>query len=137
MAKADRRQKSTDQTLDIRPEGIEDAILLLRGQKVLLDRDLARLYGVATGNLNKAVQRNLTRFPGDFMFQLTIEEAESSRFHFGSLNRGHNFKYLPYAFTEQGVAMLPSVLRSHHPGLHPRHHRAPKKSLRPIPSPRA
>lgn len=79
----------------------------------MLDRDLAALYGVETGNLNKAVRRNLDRFPADFMFQLTSEEAESLRFHFGSLKRGQHFKYLPYAFTEQGVAMLSSVLRSH------------------------
>src|SRR5258706_8945823 len=92
---------------------IEDAILLIRGQKVMLDRDLAPLYGVTTGNLNKAVKRNLARFPEDFMFQLSAEEAESLRFHFGSLKRGQHYKYLPYAFTEQGVAMLSGVLRSH------------------------
>jgi len=68
------------------PENIENAILLIRGQRVMLDRDSAALYGVATGNLSKAVQRNLERFPADFMFQLTVGEAESLRFHFGSLN---------------------------------------------------
>jgi hypothetical protein len=78
----------------------------------MLDRDLALLYGVTTGNLNKAVKRNLDRFPDDFMFQLTADEADSLRFHFGSLKRGQNYKYLPYAFTEQGVAMLSRVLRS-------------------------
>jgi ORF6N domain len=91
---------------------IENAILLIRGQKVLLDRDLAALYGVETKNLNKAVRRNLDRFPADFMFQLTKKEAESLRFQFGTLKRGQHFKYLPNAFTEQGVAMLSSVLRS-------------------------
>src|SRR4029077_5700697 len=70
-------------------ERIENAILLIRGQKVLLDRDLASLYGVTTGNLNRAVQRNLDRFPGDFMFQLTEEEAKNLRFHFGISSSGH------------------------------------------------
>ena len=93
-------------------ERIENSILLLRGHKVMLDRDLAALYDVTTGNLNKAVRRNLDRFPQDFMFQLNSEEAESLRFQFGSLNRGQHFKYLPYAFTEQGVAMLSGVLNS-------------------------
>jgi len=91
---------------------IEQVILLLRGQKVILDRDLAALYGVATKNLNKAVTRNQDRFPSDFMFQLTADEASALRFQSGTLKRGQHFKYLPYAFTEQGVAMLSSVLRS-------------------------
>lgn len=78
----------------------------------MLDRDLAKLYGVTTGNLNKALKRNLERFPEDFMFQLTKEEENSLRFQFGSLKRGQHSKYLPYVFTEQGVAMLSSVLRS-------------------------
>lgn len=94
------------------PAPIESLIHIIRGQKVLLDRDLAALYGVTTGNLNKAVQRNIERFPSDFMFQLTAEEAERSRFQIGSLKRGQNIKYLPRAFTEQGVAMLSSVLKS-------------------------
>ena len=93
-------------------EQIEQAILLLRGQKVMLDRDLAALYGVETKNLNKAVRRNLDRFPADFMFQLTVDEADALRFQFGTLKRGQHFKYLPCAFTEQGVAMLSSVLNS-------------------------
>ncbi len=87
----------------------------VRGHKVMLDRDLAALYGVATGNLNKAVRRNLDRFPADFMFQLTSTETQEclgSRFQNGILKRGQNVKYRPYAFTEQGVAMLSSVLRS-------------------------
>ena len=87
-------------------------IFLVRGQKVMLDRDLARLYGVTTGNLNKAVKRNVERFPEDFMFQLSKDEANPLRFQFGSLKRGQHAKYLSYAFTEQGVAMLSSVLKS-------------------------
>ena len=100
------------QTAVIPVEQIQQTILLIRGQKVMLDRDLAALYGVETGNLNKAVKRNSDRFPADFMFQLTAEEARSLRFQFGSLKRGEHFKYLPCAFTQEGVAMLSSVLRS-------------------------
>ena len=91
---------------------VEQVILLLRGKRVILDSDLAALYGVATKNLNKAVTRNRDRFPADFMFQLTADEAVGSRFQSGTLKRGQNVKYLPFAFTEQGVAMLSSVLRS-------------------------
>jgi hypothetical protein len=88
------------------------AIVVLRRQKVMLDFDLARLYGVTTGNLNKAVNRNRGRFPSDFMFQLTAEEAERLIFQFGiSKGRGGR-RHRPYAFTEQGVAMLSSVLNS-------------------------
>jgi phage regulator Rha-like protein len=95
-------------------ERIEKLILLIRGHKVMLDNDLAELYGVETKNLNRAVKRNLARFPGDFMFQLTADEHESLRFQSGTLKtgRGQHRKYLPYAFTEQGVAMLSSVLNS-------------------------
>ena len=100
------------QTAVIPVEQIQQTILLIRGQKVMLDRDLAALYGVETGNLNKAVKRNSDRFPADFMFQLTAEEARCLRFQFGSLKRGEHFKYLPCAFTQEGVAMLSSVLRS-------------------------
>ena len=91
---------------------VESIIFLVRGQKVILDRDLAQLYGITTGNLNKAVNRNIDRFPNDFMFQLTPEEYKSLRFRFGIFKKGQHSKYLPYAFTEQGVAMLSSVLRS-------------------------
>jgi phage regulator Rha-like protein len=98
----------------IAQEVIENKIHVIRGKKVMLDRDLAELYGVTTSNLNKAVKRNIERFPDDFMFQLTFEEAEASRFQFGTLKRGQNIKYLPYAFTENGVAMLSSVLNSAH-----------------------
>ncbi len=93
-------------------EIIRGKIFLIRGQKVMLDKDLAGLYDVETGNLNKAVKRNIERFPEDFMFQLTSEETTSSSFQFGSLKRGQNLKYRPYVFTEQGVAMLSSVLKS-------------------------
>ena len=96
-------------------ERIRSAIRLVRGQKVLLDNDLAPLYGVETRVLNQAVKRNAARFPEDFMFQLTSEEAEAwlrSRSQFVILKRGENLKYRPYAFTEQGVAMLSSVLHS-------------------------
>jgi hypothetical protein len=95
----------SDRTELISADQVGQSILLIRGQKVLLDRDLASLYGVETGNLNKAVKRNLDRFPPDFM--LTAEEAESLRFQFGSLKRGTHFKYLPYAFTEQGLRCYP------------------------------
>ena len=101
-----------DKTALVQAEQVEQAILLIRGQRVILDRDLAALYGVTTGNLTKAVQRNPERFPVDFMFQLTQEEAEALRFHLGSLKRGQHFKYLPRVFTQEGVAMLSSVLRS-------------------------
>jgi len=93
---------------------IERRIFLIRGLKVMLDTDLAELYGVETFNLNKAVKRNLDRFPEDFMFQLTKEDAESLRFQIGmskASGRGGR-RYLPHAFTEQGVAMLSSVLNS-------------------------
>lgn len=97
-------------------EQVEKLIHLARGEKVLLDMDLAKLYGVKTKVLNQAVRRNSSRFPPDFMFQLTREEADvllASRSQFVTLNaRGKNIKYLPYVFTEQGVAMLSSILRS-------------------------
>jgi hypothetical protein len=108
-------------------ERIERVILVIRGHKVMLDTDLALLYEVETKALNRAVKRNLDRFPADFMFQLTDEEAESlrcqfgtskaetgkaSRSQFGTSNGRGGRRYLPYAFTEQGVAMLSSVLHS-------------------------
>jgi hypothetical protein len=99
----------------IQQEQIQQVILLIRGQRVMLDRDLAALYVVETKNLNKAVRRNLDRFPADFMFQLTLEEAQACaalRFQFGTLKRGQHVKYLPRVFTQEGVAMLSSVLRS-------------------------
>ena len=78
----------------------------------MLDRDLAELYGVSTGNLNKAVTRNIERFPEDFMFVLSNEEQESLRFQFGSLKRGEHSKYRARAFTQEGIAMLSGILRS-------------------------
>ena len=93
-------------------ESIVDKIILLRGEKVLIDRDLAELYDVETKQLKRAVRRNINRFPEDFMFQLTKEEYRSLRSQFGTLKRGAHSKYPPMAFTEQGVAMLSSVLNS-------------------------
>jgi len=93
-------------------ERIENKILLIRGQKVILDRELAILYDVATRDLNKAVSRNLTRFPDDFMFQITKQEFANLKFQFGTSSSGWGgTRKLPYAFTEQGIAMLSSVLR--------------------------
>src|SRR5438034_6097846 len=91
---------------------IQQHILLIRGQKVMLDSDLAELYEVRTRALNQAVKRNIGRFPADFMFQLNYQEVRISRSQIVTLKRGQNIKYLPHAFTEQGVAMLSSVLRS-------------------------
>ena len=95
-------------------EQVERLIHMARGEKVLLDSDLAALYGVSTGALNRAVRRNASRFPPDFMFQLTAEEAANLKCQFGTSSSGHGGRRrsLPYAFTEQGVAMLSSVLRS-------------------------
>ena len=127
------------ETASIQPmEQIESLIITVRGKQVILDRDLARLYGVETKRLNEQVQRNIERFPEDFMFQLTKEEAEISRSHFATLNGEETnlksqiatssgdeilksqfatsswggIRKLPYAFTENGIAMLSSVLRS-------------------------
>jgi len=103
------------------PERIERSILLIRGQKVMLDRDLVYLYGVTTKVLNQAVKRHEDRFPEDFMFQLTMEEAKiwwtevrggSLRSQIVTLKRGQHIKYRPYAFTEHGILMLSSVLNS-------------------------
>jgi phage regulator Rha-like protein len=93
-------------------ERIEKAILLIRRQKVMLDVDLAALYGVETKMLVRAVKRNINRFPTDFMFQLNKEEFDNLRFHFGTSSDWGGRRYPPYAFTEQGVAMLSSVLHS-------------------------
>ncbi|MFQ5739798.1 MAG: ORF6N domain-containing protein [Acidobacteriota bacterium] len=93
-------------------ETIERRIFLIRGQRVMLDSDLAQLYGVTTGNLNLAVRRNKIRFPEDFMFQLSAEEAKSLLLQF-AISKGRGGRRTPpYAFTEQGVAMLSSVLKS-------------------------
>lgn len=87
-------------------------IRYFRGQKVILDSDIALLYGVETKRLKEAVRRNIERFPPDFMFKLSSEEYASLRSQIASLKRGQHSKYLPFAFTEQGVAMLSSVLNS-------------------------
>jgi len=92
-------------------EVIENKIHVIRGKKVMLDRDLAELYGVTTGNLNKAMKRNIARFPDDFMFQLTLEETKNLMFQIGRSSWGGTRKP-GYAFTENGVAMLSSVLSS-------------------------
>lgn len=92
-------------------EIIEKNIYFLRDTKVMFDKDLAKLYGVTTSNLNKAVSRNFERFPSDFMFQLNKKEFEILKFQFGTSNWGGTRK-LPYVFTEQGVAMLSAVLKS-------------------------
>ena len=112
--------------ITVKPENVARLVFFVRGEKVLLDTDLAMLYGVTTKALNQAVKRNSRRFPSDFMFQLTKTEHENmrsqivasserkslSRSQNVTLKRGQNVKYFPYAFTEQGVAMLSSVLRS-------------------------
>lgn len=108
------------------PEQLAPLLIRLRRENVILDSEIAKLYGVEVRSLNQAVRRNIERFPADFMFQLTDEElqtlksqsvtsssdANRSRSQSVILKRGQNIKYLPYAFTEQGVAMLSSVLRS-------------------------
>jgi hypothetical protein len=108
-------------------QSIQNRIYEIRGERVMLDRDLAALYEVETKVLNQAVKRNIKRFPADFMFQLTKPEWEDSLHQIGSIDanapsrsqivtlkagRGSNLKYLPFAFTEQGVAMLSGVLNS-------------------------
>jgi hypothetical protein len=98
----------------VKVEPVEPLIHALRGERVMLDSDLARIYGVPTGALNRAVKRNLERFPEDFMFQVTSEELANLKCQFGisSSRHGGRRRSQPYAFTEQGVAMLSSVLRS-------------------------
>ena len=91
---------------------IEGLIYLIRDQRVMLDRDLADLYGVKTKVLKQAVRRNIKRFPDDFLFELTEEEKNALRSQIVTLKRGQHSKYLPFAFTEQGVAMLSTVLNS-------------------------
>jgi len=97
----------------ITPESIEQLIFMIRGQKVMLDRDLAGLYGVETRVLKQAVRRNVARFPEDFMFEMTEAEFKNWRSQFVTSNRDRmGLRYRPMAFTEQGVAMLSSVLKS-------------------------
>ncbi len=102
--------------IEIPNERIINRIFLIRGKKVMFDRDLAELYNIETRALNQAVKRNIKRFPNDFMFQLNKEESKiwmvtNSRSQFVILKHGENIKYLPYVFTEQGVAMLSSILK--------------------------
>ena len=91
---------------------IEERIFNIRGKQVMIDKDLALLYGVETKRLNEQVKRNIERFPEDFMFQLTMEECLRSQIATLNTGQGQHLKYLPYAFTENGIAMLSSVLRS-------------------------
>jgi len=93
-------------------EVIQRRIMRIRGDRVMPDHHLAELYGVETKQLKRAVRRNIRRFPPDFMFELTREEYNSLRSQIGTIKRGEHSKYLPMAFTEQGVAMLSSVLNS-------------------------
>jgi len=97
---------------DASTELVERRIYLMRGDKVMFDEDLAELYGVETKNLVKAVKRNILRFPVDFMFQLTNQEFANLRLQSGTSSRWGGRRYPPYAFSEQGVAMLSSVLNS-------------------------
>ena len=99
--------------LEIIPnEIIADKIYFIRGYKVMIDNDLAKIYQIETKVLKQAVRRNIKRFPADFMFELTKEENDVLRSQFVTLKRGQHSKYLPFAFTEQGIAMLSSVLNS-------------------------
>jgi phage regulator Rha-like protein len=111
-------------TETLTPYAVDDVILTIRGHKVILDRDLAMLYGVEVKRLNEQVKRNRDRFPDDFAFQLTLQEvtnlksqiatasAQRSRSQIATLKRGHNIKYRPYAFTEHGAIMAATVLNS-------------------------
>jgi hypothetical protein len=105
-------QSATSNSALVPVRRIEQAIMQIRGHKVMLDADLAALYGVETKALVRAVKRNIERFPDDFMFQLTLDEFRNLRCQFGTSNIRGGRRYPPYAFTEQGVAMLSSVLRS-------------------------
>jgi hypothetical protein len=106
------RSQIATSSSDIPPERIEREILLIRGQKVMLSTDLAELYGIVPKVLVQAVKRNLERFPGDFMFQLTGAELLNLKSQIVTSSWGGARRATPYAFTEQGVAMLSSVLRS-------------------------
>ena len=112
LGQSDLRSQIVTSNMAVPPERIERRILQVRRQKVMLDADLAELYGVETKVLNQSVRRNLYRFPADFMFQLTKQEFRDLRFQFGTSSRWGGRRYIPMAFTEQGVAMLSSVLHS-------------------------
>jgi len=98
--------------ITIPDEVIIDKIYVIRGQRVMLDRDLAELYGVETKRLKEQVRRNINRFPESFMFELTSEEHKTLRTQFATLKRGRHSKYPPFVFTEHGILMLSSVLNS-------------------------
>lgn len=102
----------SSQSIAVAEEIIISKIYLVRGQKVMIDRDLAELYGVETKRLKEQVNRNLERFPNHFMFELTKEESENLRSQNATLRHGAHSKYLSYAFTEHGVLMLSNVLKS-------------------------
>jgi len=109
----DERAKKMAEPVVISVVEIEKSIFLIRAHRVMLDFHLAGLYGVETKNLNRTVKRNLDRFPDDFMFQLTAEKVANLRFQIGTSSFGHGGRrYAPYVFTEQGVAMLSSILKS-------------------------
>ena len=108
----DLKQQSNTLLSRLRMDNIPQRILIIRGHRVMLDVDLAELYSVTTKRLNEGVRRNTARFPKDFMFQLAAVEAGSLRSQFATSNGRGGRRYLPYAFTEQGVAMLSSVLNS-------------------------
>jgi phage regulator Rha-like protein len=109
-----KKKKPSSSQLWIPAQLVERRIYLIRGQKVMLDSDLAELYGVPTRRLNEQVDRNITRFPEDFMFRLSREEAQTLRSQIAILKtgRGQHRKYVTRAFTEHGILMLSSVLRS-------------------------
>ena len=112
-ARVPHMKKLTKKNLTLSVQLIERRIYLIRGQKVMVDEDLAELYGVPTKRLNQQVSRNRKRFPDDFMFRLTKTEAEALRLQFATSKKGRGGRRsLPYVFTEQGVAMLSSVLNS-------------------------
>ena len=107
--------EKNDSKIIVPPENIEQKIFMLRGHRVMLDKDLAELYGVTIKRLNEQVKRNRERFPGDFMFQINTTEAKlisALRSQIATLNQGGHRKYLPYAFTEHGAVMLANVLKS-------------------------
>jgi hypothetical protein len=106
-------ESMTDKLVGIPDEVVLSKIYMIRGQKVMLDSDLAELYGVETKQLKRQVKRNMERFPDDFMFEMSPDEYETLRRQFGTSNRSRGgLRYMPFCFTEQGVAMLSSILNS-------------------------
>lgn len=101
-----------EKLIGVSEDEILSQIYFVRGQKVMIDSDLALLYGVETKQLKRQVRRNIDRFPEDFMFELTEQESSSLRCQIGTLKQGQHVKYLPMVFTEQGVSMLSSILNS-------------------------